>query len=279
MKILLLGNRGQFGTAFEKICRMRGIECIAPSHSELDVTQPQKISRALSKEAPDAVVNSTGIIDIGECESCPLDAYKVNAQASLYLAEATVEKKITLVQTSTHLVFDGKSHQPYTEYDLPSPNTVYAATKLISEHYAITRNPKSYVVRFPTLFGHRRNEKSGFVEKMITKLIAGDPLRIADDRMDCPTWSEDAAREVAEIVVSRANFGLYHVANRGAVSYFDFIATLAKFLNSQSGIEAAKDKEFIARPPKPLRLAISSDKRPALRPWPEALQEYSEVYR
>ncbi len=276
MRILLIGARGQFGTAFQTVCKEMRVACFAPSHAELDVLDKRSIADALSDAKPDAVINSTGIVDIAACETDPQTAFNVNTHGALLLAETCAEAGITLVQTSTHLVFDGTKSAPYDETDLPAPNTVYAATKLAGEHLALTRNPRSYAVRFPTLYGARRNDKMGFVEKMLEKLQAGDDLRIADDRMDSPTWTMDAAREVLALITEQAPYGLHHVSNNGPVSYFDFISALARIIGAESGIKAAKDSEFPAHPPKPLRLAITSAKRPALRSWEEALFDYAE---
>jgi dTDP-4-dehydrorhamnose reductase len=275
--ILIFGASGQFGTNFVKACDIRQLtyKCIA--HNEIDIADEPSVAKLIARLRPAAVINATGIVDIQRCEADPSLAFAVNATAVRGLALACAETGAILIQTSTHLVFDGLKNAPYLESDLPSPNTIYAASKLAGECLALRLCPKTYVVRFPTLYGERRNDAQGFVEKMIDRLRSGAPLRIADDRIDTPTWARDAADAVLALVARGADFGTYHIANTGAVSYFEFINYLARLIGSKSTVEPAKDADFPSSPPKPLRVPLATARMPALRPWREALADYCDT--
>ena len=43
---------------------------------------------------------------------------------------------------------------------------------------------KYYIIRFPTLFGERKNNLLGFVDKVIISLENNKDLKIADDKID-----------------------------------------------------------------------------------------------
>jgi dTDP-4-dehydrorhamnose reductase len=274
MRVLIFGAAGQFGSSFEDACTERSIDFFGPASSEVDVSHPADVIHAIRDFRPEVVVNSTGVVDMGKCESDPELAFSINATAVRGIATACNEAKCFLVQTSTHLVFDGTKGSAYTERDMPRPNSIYAASKLAGEYLALSLCSQAYAVRFPTLYGRRRNQAQGFVEKMVDRLRARERLRIADDRMDCPTWALHAARAVLDLVDTKADSGLFHIANAGQVNYYDFVCTLRSLLHMDTEIERAKDSDFPAIPPKPLRVAITSDKRPPLALWETALADY-----
>lgn len=272
--IVILGAAGQFGTNCLQACAERDLPHRGFTHDELDICDTGTLKQAIQRIAPTAVINATGIVDIQRCEADPALAFDVNATAARGLALACHEVGAILVQTSTHLVFDGHKVTPYLETDLPIPNSIYAASKLAGEGLALGLCPHTYVTRFPTLYGRRRNTSQGFVEKMMVKLREGAPLRIAEDRIDTPTWARDAADGILNLIEREAAFGVYHVANCEPVSYFEFVRELGRLLNSESQIERAKDSDFPSFPPKPLRVPIASERMPALRSWREALASY-----
>ena len=134
--------------------------------------------------------------------------------------------------------------------------------------------PRHYVVRVPTMFGPRRNNALGFVDKMLALMRQGRELRIAADKIDSPTYSMDAARRTLELVRANAPYGLYHAVNQGRVSYYDFIVALRDMAGFDNRITAARDADFPALAHKPLRTAMRSDKLEPMRPWQEALSCY-----
>ncbi len=274
MRVLTLGASGQLGSSLEEASNQRSIEFFGPTSSDVDVSRSIDVVRAIQEFRPDVVINSTGLVDIGKCEADPTQAFSLNATAVRGIAKACNDAECIFVQTSTHLVFDGKKESAYTEIDVPRPNSIYATSKLAGEYLALSLCSQAYAVRFPTLYGRRRNQAQGFVEKMIDRLRAGDSLRIADDRMDSPTWALHAANAVLDLVQSKADPGVFHVANAGEVNYYEFVCTLRNLLRADVDIERAKDSDFPATPPKPLRVAISSDKRSPLAHWERALADY-----
>ena len=74
-----------------------------------------------------------------------------------------------------------------------------------------------------------------------------------------------------------AEFGTYHVANQGNISYYDFVVELKKLIGGSARIDRAKDSDFPALGKKPLRTALSTVKRPPLQGWREALTDYVET--
>jgi dTDP-4-dehydrorhamnose reductase len=279
MKILFFGGSGAMGTAMDLVCRSSGLECIQPSHAEVDVTDGAALGDVIGRVSPDVVVNSVAMIGYDLCENDPENAFRVNSLPASLMARACADHDLTFVQLSTHAVFDGRKEVSYTESDSPNPLNCYAATKYLAELFCRNLCPRHYVVRLPTLFGPRRNIRPGFVDKLLAQAASGGELRVATDKLDSPTYSLDAARVLVGILRDRCPYGVYHLANQGSVSYYDFVVTMMHSLGSPVRIKPVKDSDFPFQGLKPLRTAMASELLPAMRSWQDALGDYLATKR
>lgn len=278
MKILLFGSTGMLGTAVESASKLNNIDYIGLDHSAIDITDFPAVEKLIDKYSPDVVINSVAIIGINICAGNPIRAFDVNSFAVYHLTRYCALKKITFVQPSSHAVFDGLKDGYYTEEDLPAPLNIYSSSKYLAEVLTINSCQKYYIVRFPTMFGARRNKNPGFVDKVIEKIRKGEQLKIADDKIDSMTYSLDAAKQLIAILKDQMPYGIYHLANTGTVSYYDFVKKLIDLLGVDVELERAKDSDFSALGYKPLKTAMRSIKLAPLRSWQEALSEYVKNY-
>ena len=218
------------------------------------------------------------MIGINLCEQQPQRCYELNAHAVTSLARICESRGICLVQPSSHAVFDGMKDGFYVEEDIPNPINTYAVSKYVGEIMARNLCSRHYIVRLPTLFGPRRNRALGFVDKMIEQIRGNLPIRVPNDKIDSPTYTMDAARVILQIAAGGRPYGIYHVANQGRVSYYEFIVYLAKALSVDHSITQARDDDFPSLGRKPLKTAMASSRLDALRPWQSALDDYLKNY-
>ena len=276
MRILLFGSTGMLGTAVELICKHSGIDYIGLDHSSIDITDFKAAQKLIDRYSPDVVINSVAIIGINICESNPIQAFNVNSFAVYHMARYCALKKIIFVQPSSHAVFDGLKNGYYTEEDLPAPLNIYSSSKYLAEILTINLCKRYYVVRFPTMFGVRRNKNLGFVDKVIEKVRKGEELKIADDKIDSMTYALDVAGQLITMLKRQMPYGVYHLANTGIVSYYDFVKKLIDLLGVDARLIRAKDSDFPALGYKPLKTAMRSIKLEPMRSWEDALSEYVE---
>jgi len=277
MKILLIGASGCFGTEFSKVCRKGKIKLISYPSKKLDITKFKNLNSKIKKIKPSIIVNSSAIVGINQCENKYNKAFEVNTVGALNLAKICKSMNIILVQTSTHAVFDGTKNSSYDENDIPNPNNVYSGSKYLSEVFVKSICKKHYILRFPTLFGDRRNNLFGFVDKVIIALENNKDLKIADDKIDSPTYAKDAAICLTQILLKKKKFGTYHLANEGKISYFEFVKYIKKILSSKSKIKPVKDKFFKSEGFKPLKTSLKSLRKIKMRNWKKAINEYLET--
>jgi dTDP-4-dehydrorhamnose reductase len=276
MKIMVLGSTGALGTALEIACKNKGFEYAGVSHKDFEITNKSQLENLIEKNHPHAVINSVAFIGINPCE--PQKTFDINSISASNLAKICERMNIIFVQPSSHAVFDGRKNDYYTEKDTPNPTNTYGISKLAAELFTVNISSKHYVVRFPTLFGPRRNSSLGFSDKAIAKLRNGDELKIADDKIDSPTYTLDIAHRLTEMLKEGLPYGIYHLTNSGKVSYYEFVSEIAKFMGVSNKIIRAKDSDFPTLAPKPLKTAMSSVKLNLMRGWKDALKDYIDTY-
>src|SRR5882672_1682646 len=167
MKILLTGAGAQLATAiaaeFSSTADVRALR-----HSELDITNASAVHREIASCPPTHIINCASYNNVDGAEDDAQLALSVNAFGVRVLAHAADEIRATLVHYSTDFVFDGRASTPYTETDVPNPASVYAASKLLGEWFAL-EIPRGFVLRVASLFGGARAKSS--VDRIVDALV------------------------------------------------------------------------------------------------------------
>lgn len=243
--------------------------------ADLDVRDAAAVSRAFREIQPDVVVNCAAYTKVDDCESNPL-ARAVNARAVTHLARECAERGVTLVHISTDFVFDGEKGLPYVEDDPVNPLSEYGRTKREGEEAALSA-PNALVVRSSWLFGRcGRN----FVEAILAQAERGErELRVVDDQRGRPTATPDLAEATVALLQSGAS-GLYHFANRGEASWFEFAREIVGLAGRAEARVLPVDSASLGRPARRPAYSVLDttkyEKRTGLpiRTWKEALAEY-----
>src|SRR5512133_2045267 len=187
MRALVAGALGQLG---RELVLQLGSECAwAGDRAQIDVTDGAAVVALVARVAPDVVFNATAWngVDAAETEVAP--AFAVNALAPRWFAHAVRDSGALLVHVSTDYVFDGCASRPYREDDTPRPLGVYGASKHAGETLIETSGADHLIVRTSGLLGRGGSEQKGgsFVERILARARAGQPLRVVDDQVFAPT--------------------------------------------------------------------------------------------
>ena len=91
-------------------------QVVALTHDDLDVTDPAKVERLITRERPGAVINCAAWTNVDGAEESEHDASLVNAQGAGFVADAAAKVDAKLIYPSTDYVFDGTGG-PYGESD------------------------------------------------------------------------------------------------------------------------------------------------------------------
>ena len=282
MRWMITGSRGQLGRCLVRLLEASPEHRLAAAHDlpDFDVTERASVGAALDAARPDVVANAAAFTFVDDCETQPELAWRVNAEAPGLLAEECAARGIRLVHVSTDYVFDGQGSRPYTEEDLPAPRSEYGRSKLEGEQQVRAALPAALIVRTSWLFGPGRNfiaTMLGFAQKRRAEADAS-PLRVVDDQFGCPTYAEDLAGWILQLVERNAR-GLYHLTNRGVATWWEVAREtldLGGFGDIQ--IERVASSEFLRPAPRPAYSVLDGSKAEAAgvcrREWREALAAY-----
>jgi len=281
MRIAVVGARGQLAAAVVHECAAAH-DIVPFSHAELDVTDDDAVAAAMRRVRPDAIVNGVAFNWVDAAEDQPVLALNVNAFAVRALARAALEHGATLVHYSTDFVFDGKASSPYTESDRPNPQSVYAASKLVGEWFALDV-PRTYVLRVESLFGRAPDAgpEKGSLAAIVNTLTSGGSAKVFADRTISPTYVLDAARATRQLLEGTAPAGLYHCVNTGSCTWLELAQAVARTLGDPemaSRVVPVRMGEMPLKANRPQFCALSNAKlRGAgidMPPWQDALARY-----
>lgn len=285
-RIALIGSNGQLGFDIARlwpasILAQQGHELIALTHADLDITDLTMMRSVLHGVQPGFVINTAAFNLVDDGEAQPLEAFLVNGLAVKHLAETCRELGAVLVQLSTDYVFDGEKRTPYLESDAPSPISAYGVSKASGEHFLRYVLPDAHVlVRSSGLYGVAGASGKGgnFVETMLRLAGQGQPLRVVNDQVCCPTYTLDLAEALLN-VVGKAGRGTFHVTNAGSCTWFEFAAEIFSLLGMKPDLRPITSGEYAAPARRPAYSVLANERISALgvpqpRPWREALADY-----
>ena len=270
MRILVAGAGGQLGR--ELIDILSPYDVHGRDHHALDITDRQAVNETVEQVRPEWVINAAAYNDVDGAEKATDLAFAVNAAGPGYLAAAAARAGAEMAHISTDYVFDGRKGVPYTELDRADPLSVYGRSKYEGELQVLSAHPSACVLRTAWLYGQYGNN---FVKAILKAADRGDPLKVVADQVGSPTWTRHLAQAIAELIRTPAR-GLFHVANGGSCSRFEFARAIVRGRVEVQPIGAAD----AARPaPRPANSALVSARWEAagLRPlpaWETALEDF-----
>ncbi len=276
MKMALLGAGGQLGSDLV-LTKPDPIELIPLRRKDVDVTSRAELERAVTSARPDVVINTAAYVRVDDAEDHAADAFAVNAVAARDLAQICLRLEIPLIHISTDYVFDGtQSGIPYMEDSQPNPVNTYGLSKYAGEIYIRNSHQMHYILRSASLYGKAGASGKGgnFVYTILKKAQAGEPLRVVDDIFMSPTCTRDLALGIWDFLALRHPYGMYHMVNSGAASWYEFARAILEFLGIHAEISPVKHTDYKTKARRPLWSVLASGKGISLRPWQEALREF-----
>ena len=267
MRILITGADGQLGRDLRDCLRgdvpLGGTRCallgpegpragvahevLATDIHNMKVDDRDAVMHTFMTFRPDLVLHGGALTAVDLCEGEADLAYSVNAIGTRNVSAAADLVGAHMVYVSTDYVFDGTSPRPYREWDQPSPQSVYGASKLAGEREC---RPGSTIVRTSWVSGaHGAN-----MVATALRLADGDgELRFVNDQKGSPTFTSDLAPAIVTLGLDR-HPGIFHVTNSGSTTWWGFVRAVFE--------EVGADPERV----KPIATSELDPPRPALRP-------------
>jgi dTDP-4-dehydrorhamnose reductase len=275
-RVLATGASGMVGSYLS--CAYGPDELVCTDIDKMDVRSYAQVELAIRTVRPDLVLHLAAETDVDLCEKDPDHAFRTNTIGTHNVALACQRHEVEMVYVSTLGIFDGLKNGPYTEFDCPDPQNVYARSKWEGERIVQSLLRRYYICRAGWMFGGGEARDKKFVGKIIALSAERSEIQAVDDKIGSPTYARDLVQHLCEIARS-GHYGLYHVANAGVCSRAAFAGELIRLLERGTTVKPVPSSYFPLPAPRPRseagrawRLELMGLRTP--RPWQEALRGY-----
>lgn len=244
-KVLIIGAAGQVGHALTELLEQTpGLEPVALTRRQLDITDPKAIRAQLDKHLPDYVINCAAFNRVDAAERQQEQAFTINRDGAQNLARATAALSIPLLHLSSDYVFDGHYASGYSEDDEASPLGVYGSSKWQGEEAIRAAQPQHLILRVSWIFSARGEN---FLLRTLQQARHDAQIEAADDRRGCPTSAEDVARVLLAILrqltCGISVWGTYHYCGAEITTRYGFSEAL---LAAARQYEELKAEQLVA---------------------------------
>ncbi len=251
IKVLVTGSNGQLGKTLKQLSSKYSdkIEFTFATKQALDITNNQEVSNFFSRTHYDYCVNCAAYTNVEQAEIISEAAFKVNAEAVLYLAEECKKTNTILIHISTDYVFDGIKNRPYTEEDFTNPINEYGKSKLLGENFVKQTLNKYFIIRTSWLYSiHGKN----FLKTIVSKINENEKLNISTSQKGSPTSCKEVSLFIVHLIkTGQEQYGVYNFSALGEATWYDFALQISNHFPTY-------DKSYIS----PVESFASKVKRP-----------------
>jgi len=265
-RVLTTGADGQIGSYVDFGIRT--------TRQMLDITDERAVMSYIKDKEPTAIIHLAGATDMSRCENEPAYAYELNVRGTYNVARAARAVGATIVYASTSRVFKGDKESPYTEDDIPEPDTHYGRTKHIGELVVSSLVAEHIIARTCWVFGGGPERDNKFYGNVIRQLDKPEIVALGDVH-GSPTYAKDYIEAIKELL-AKEECGIFHIVNEGVATRYDIASAIVGELKPTVTVHAVDRSYFPSGATLPTNESIVSE-RVKMRPWQEALSEYIKV--
>ena len=278
MKWLITGANGQLGRCLQETLNAQGIDFVALSRADLDITNTALVKESFNSIKPDVVINTAAYTNVEQAEIDSVAAFRINQLGAANVATASKSIGAKLVHFSTDYVFAGNGISPWRVNDLTEPLSIYGKSKLAGEVEILKEySENSLIIRTAWLYSpYGKN----FYKTMLTKAFNGDEIvRVVSDQQGQPTSALDLAELTVKAVTKNVSSGLFHGTNAGSCSWFEFAKYIFEIAGENSiRVTSVLSSELITRVERPKYSVLDNQKWSEfgimpLNPWKDSVQK------
>lgn len=272
-------------------------------YDKIDITDEAQVKEKVLKLAPEIIINSAAYNAVDLCEKDKTEFAKakaLNGKAPGYLAKVAKKLNAKLVHYSTDYVFSGMPEIPepdgcagscsscslhegfvpqigFREDDIAEPVQNYGKSKLMGEEAVQKNGELYYIIRLSKLFGKpakSKTAKKSFFDVMLEAGKKNKEVKVVDEETSCFTYAPDLAKKTKEIIESEKPYGIYHVSNGDACTWYEAVVELYKMAKLKTRVIPVSSDEFPRPAARPYVSSLINTKLNPLRNYKLALREY-----
>jgi dTDP-4-dehydrorhamnose reductase len=126
--------------------------------------------------------------------------------------------------------------------------------------------------------GGLRTNRGNFVELMMRRAAAGQPIRVVEDHIGSPTYAPLLSSRTIDLA-ERNLHGVFHIGGGTPISWFNFAKLIFETAGLTVSLQATNEREYRTPARRPKYSALSNEKmeRAGLDPMP-SLAECLKMY-
>jgi dTDP-4-dehydrorhamnose reductase len=234
------------------------------------LTRPLDIEDATSVEGlcrdvhPDVVVHTAVQGDLDRCQRDPDEAYRVNVQGTVHVAQAAAAVGARLIYMSTDQVYDGTTGH-YDETSPTLPLMVYGRTKLEGEQRAAAICRDMVILRLALMYGWGSATRPTFIDWLLARLQAGQEVPLWVDQYRTPLYVVQAAEAVDRLLDRPDVRGVFNLGGAERLDRLSFGRMFCQVFGlPTASLKAAEMATTITSTPRPADCSMDSAKISAL---------------
>ena len=241
--IIVTGANGQLGKEIQILSfRFPAFDFRFFDRTSFPINDFEKAQQFFNELKPFGCINCAAYTAVDKAESEKGSAFLINAESVGILAALCKQANCKFIHISTDYVFDGTSSIPLKETDSTNPVSVYGASKLQGEEFAIEENEQSVIIRTSWVYSEFGNN---FVKTMIRLMKERDTINVVSDQIGSPTYAADLAEAIMQILSSEKYVpGIYNYSNDWRISWYDFAQTIKEMTNSNCKVNPILTAEY-----------------------------------
>ncbi len=257
MKYCVIGGLGFIGNELTRQLKHKGEVCVLDNGhrtaqniedlqnvqvTEVDVTDPIAVSKAIRALAPDVVIHLAAIHFIPECNANPALTMRVNVEGTLSVLLACVESQVKhFVFASSGAVY-ADSEKALSEQDPVDPIDIYGISKKMAEDLCQWVG-KSHqlpitIMRLFNVYGPRETN-AHIIPEILGQLKKGNVLRLGNTKpVRDYIFVSDMASAI-EKITGRIPSGveIFNLSSGYSASVDELVAALEKILSRKIELE------------------------------------------
>jgi dTDP-4-dehydrorhamnose reductase len=244
MRVLIVGASGFVGSALQAAFGPDavGTYCThaADGLRQLDLRDVAAVQLLVGEARPELIIQPAAQPNVDWCEDHEQESHEIN------------------VFFSSDYVFSGAAG-PYAEDAATGPQNVYGRHKLEAERLIAARLDDYVIVRVCGVYGFEPRGKN-FVMGLLAKGRRGEPMNVPSDQWGTPTYADNLAAVVRELVSSGCH-GIYHVVGPECMDRVSFARLACEVFGLDPAfLRVRTTAELRQRAPRPLRGGLQTAK-------------------
>ena len=280
--ILVTGANGQLGME----CKALSIEypnwnIICLIRAELDIENLNAIEHYFESNKIDVCINAAAYTAVDLAEKEIDKAMLANGEAVGNLAKVCKQFGAQFIHVSTDYVFNGEKEAGYDETDETGPINVYGESKLLGEKMALANNAGSIIIRTSWVYSAFGKN---FVKTMMKLMSERESINVVCVQTGRPTYAKNLAKVIFNLIDQHAPGGIYHYADEGAITWYDFASEIKTICNYNCNINPIPSSEYPVPAKRPRYSILNTQKISAIQGvvvphWKEGLQDCINLLR